>query len=56
MFLKEPNRDSNVLFMQNSNKILQTVLSIAVFFTVTAIFYIEPLLEWISMFVEISGY
>ena len=56
MFLKEPNTNVSVVFIQNTNKILQIILGIAVIFTVSAIFYIDPLLEWISMYVEISGY
>jgi len=56
MFLKEPNPNNEAKFMQNASFSTQTLVGITVFLTLSAIFYIDPLLDIISTYVEISGY
>ena len=56
MFLKEPSNDDRIDFMGNANNPLRTVVGISAIITVTSIFYIDPLLEMISTYVQISGF
>ena len=56
MFLKEPVNDDRIDYMGNSNNALRTVVGIAALITITSIFYIDPLLEMISMYVQTSGF
>jgi len=57
MFLKEPTTDLNketVYF--NISKPLMTILGITVFATVGSMFFVDPLLEYITHMVQISGF
>ncbi len=56
MFLKEPIVNTEKLSMNNENNALRGVILIAALLSLGAIFYIDPLLEVISIYVEISGY
>ncbi|MEA2019997.1 MAG: NADH-quinone oxidoreductase subunit NuoN [Campylobacterota bacterium] len=56
MFLKEPTQDDRIEFMGNANNPLKTVIGISAIITVTSIFYIDPLLEMISTYVQMSGF
>jgi len=57
MFLKEPTAGINeTTVYYNVSKPLMTVLGITVFVTVSSIFFVEPLLEYITHMVQISGY
>jgi len=56
MFLKEPQNDDRIEFMGNANNSLRTVVGISAIVTITSIFYIDPLLEMISTYVQISGF
>ncbi|PIF04352.1 MAG: NADH-quinone oxidoreductase subunit NuoN [Arcobacter sp.] len=56
MFLKESNSQTQVLFMENATTSIKILLGITVFMVLTTVFYIDPLLEMINMYVEISGY
>ena len=56
MFLKEPLNDDRIDFMGNANNPLRTVIGISAIITITSIFYIDPLLEVISTYVQISGF
>ena len=56
MFLKEPTNDDRIEFMGNANNPLRTVVGISAIVTVTSIFYIDPLLEMISNYVQMSGF
>lgn len=56
MFLKEPNPNNEAKFMENASASTQTLVGITVFLTVSTIIYIDPLLDIISTYVEISGY
>ena len=56
MFLKDPREDDRIEFMGNANNPLRTVIGISALITITSIFYIDPLLETISMYVQISGF
>ncbi len=57
MFLKEPVAvtDETTVYY-NLSKPLMTVLGITVFVTVASIFFVQPLLEYITHMVQISGY
>ncbi len=57
MFLKEPTADLNketVYF--NISKPLMTILGITVFATVSSMFFVQPLLDYIRHMVQISGF
>ncbi|MEA2049390.1 MAG: NADH-quinone oxidoreductase subunit NuoN [Campylobacterota bacterium] len=56
MFLKDPINDDRIDFMGNANNPLRTVVGISAIITITSIFYIDPLLEIISTYVQISGF
>ena len=56
MFLKEPINDDRIVFMGNANNPLRTVIGISAIVTITSIFYIDPLLEMISTYVQMSGF
>ncbi|MCK4440595.1 MAG: NADH-quinone oxidoreductase subunit NuoN [Sulfurovaceae bacterium] len=57
MFLKEPSKNINEeTVYYNLSKPLMTVLGITVFVTVASIFFVDPLLEYITHMVQISGY
>ena len=56
MFLKESKDTQNVVSMQNASNYAKTLIIIAAVLSVSAIFYIDPLLEMISQYTEISGY
>ncbi|HHD80721.1 MAG TPA: NADH-quinone oxidoreductase subunit NuoN [Campylobacterales bacterium] len=57
MFLKEPVAvtDETTVYY-NLSKPLMTVLGITAFVTVASIFFVQPLLEYITHMVKISGY
>ncbi len=56
MFLKEPANDDRIEFMGNANNPLRTVIGVSVIVTITSVFYIDPLLEMISTYVQMSGF
>lgn len=56
MFLKEPREDDRIVFMGNANNPLKTVIGISAVITVTSVIYINPLLEMISTYVQMSGF
>ncbi|MCD4757901.1 MAG: NADH-quinone oxidoreductase subunit NuoN [Arcobacteraceae bacterium] len=56
MFLKEPREDDRIEFMGNANKPLKTVIGVSAIITVTSIIYIDPLLDMISTYVQMSGF
>jgi NADH-quinone oxidoreductase subunit N len=57
MFLKEPSTGVNEeTVYYNVSKPLMTVLGITVLATVSSIFFVDPLLEYITQMVKISGY
>jgi len=56
MFLKEPITDEKIEFMGNANNPLKTVIGISALVTITSILYIDPLLEMISNYVQMSGF
>ncbi len=57
MFLREPTRELNIATVYyNISKPLMTILGLTVFATVATIFYVDPLLEYITHMVKISGY
>jgi len=56
MFLKEAKTTNHTVAMENSSEYSKKLILIMAFLSVSAIFYIDPLLEMINMYVEISGY
>lgn len=56
MFLKEPLNDDKIELMGNANNSLRTIVGISVVAVITSIFYIDPLLEMISTYVQMSGF
>lgn len=56
MFLKEPLEENTVEYLSNSTTPLRVVIGMCAVFTVISIFFVEPLLEIISYYVQISGY
>jgi len=57
MFLREPSvttKEETVYY--NVSKPLMTVLGLTVFVTVGSMFYVDPLLEYITEMVKVSGY
>lgn len=55
MFLKEPLEEKQEI-MANSTKVVKTLIIACAIFTILSIFLIEPLLEIISYYIQISGY
>jgi len=57
MFLKEPvvDHDGSV-YMANASTSLKVVLGIAAFFTAISIFLVNPVLDWTSYYVAMSGF
>jgi len=57
MFLKEPTTELNTATVYyNVSKPLMTILGLTVFVTVGSIFFVDPLLEYITQMVQVSGY
>ncbi|NLO18117.1 MAG: NADH-quinone oxidoreductase subunit NuoN [Arcobacter butzleri] len=56
MFLKDPVTNDKVEFLGNANNTLKTVIGVSALVTILAIFFINPLLEHISYFVQTSGF
>ena len=55
MFLKEPLEEKQEI-MANSTSVVKTLIIACAIFTILSIFLIEPLLEIISYYVQVSGY
>jgi NADH-quinone oxidoreductase subunit N len=57
MFLKDPliNKDGSV-YMSNASLSLKVVLGIAAFFTAVSIFFVNPILDFTSFYVAMSGF
>jgi NADH-quinone oxidoreductase subunit N len=56
MFLKDPVSNESVSFLGNANNTLKTVIGVSALVTILAIFFINPLLEVISYYVQTSGF
>jgi NADH-quinone oxidoreductase subunit N len=56
MFLKDPISGSTVDIMGNRNNTLSGIVIVAAVLSITALLYVDPLLEVISMYVQISGF
>jgi len=60
MFFKEPvlteGIENNVKVMDNSTTMLKSIIGVLVILTVASIFLVEPLIEFASYYVQISGY
>ncbi|SHO80625.1 NADH-ubiquinone oxidoreductase chain N [hydrothermal vent metagenome] len=55
MFLKKPADNDGTIYY-NITKPLLTIIGLAVFVTVTSVFYIQPLISYITYMVSASGY
>ncbi len=56
MFLKDPVDDESIVVMGNANTTLKTVIGISAIITIASVIFIDPLLEMINYYVQISGY
>lgn len=56
MFLKEPTNDDRIAVMGNANNTLKTVIGISAIITLGSILFVDPLLDMINYYVQISGY
>ncbi len=56
MFFHEPTKDDRIQFMGNANNTLRAVIGVSAVATIGSILFIEPLIEIISYYVQISGY
>ncbi len=56
MFLKESTKSEEIKYMQNATILIRIVVGFCAVITILAIFFIEPLLEIISYYIQISGY
>ncbi|RXJ66846.1 NADH-quinone oxidoreductase subunit NuoN [Halarcobacter ebronensis] len=56
MFLREPLEDKEVKYMANASNTVKTLIGFCAIVTILSIFFIEPLLNIISYYVQISGY
>lgn len=57
MFLKEPSKQmKQETVYYNVSKPLMTILGLTVFVTVGSMFYVDPLIEYITEMVQISGF
>lgn len=55
MFLKEPVVDG-IKYMENATTTTKALVGVSAFLTIISIFFIQPLLETISYYVQISGF
>jgi NADH-quinone oxidoreductase subunit N len=55
MFLKEPTKDTNIVYY-NLSKPLMAVIGLATVATITAVMYVQPLISYIYYMVSASGY
>ncbi len=55
MFLKDPI-DADVEYLGNSNNTLRTIVGLCAIITIASILFIQPILDIVSYYVQISGY
>ncbi len=56
MFLKEPLENQNIQYMANATTTVKSLIGVCAIATIFSIFIINPLLEVISYYVQISGF
>ncbi len=56
MFFKEGTEVKDEVILSNSTTMLQTLLGVFAILSIASIFLVEPLIEFISYYVQISGY
>jgi NADH-quinone oxidoreductase subunit N len=56
MFLKDPAENNGTVYMRNASKPLQTIIGFSVVLTVFAVLAVEPMLEFITEYVQASGF
>jgi NADH-quinone oxidoreductase subunit N len=56
MFLKDPAENEGTVYMRNASKPLQTIIGFSVFLTVLAVLAVDPMLDFITKYVQASGF
>ncbi|WP_456452159.1 NADH-quinone oxidoreductase subunit NuoN [Hydrogenimonas sp.] len=56
MFLKDPTQNDGTIYAQNTSKPLQTIIGFSAFLTVLAVFAVDPMLQFITAYVQASGF
>ena len=56
MFFKEPVQGDNSQILSNLTRTSKMVIIVFILLTMLSIFLVEPLIEFISYYVEMSGY
>jgi len=56
MFLKDPVENDGTVYLKNASKPLQTIIGICAFFAVFAVLAVEPILQFITNYVQASGF
>ncbi len=56
MFLKSPSESEGTVYMKNASKPLQTIIGLSVFLTVFAVLAVDPMMEFITAYVQASGF
>ncbi len=56
MFLKDPITEDGNIYIANSSTPLKAIVGTALFFTVTAAVFVEPILKLVTQLVKASGY
>jgi NADH-quinone oxidoreductase subunit N len=56
MFLKDPVEDDKLVVMGNSSTTLKAIIGVSAVLTAASIIFIDPLLEIINYYVQISGF
>jgi len=56
MFLKDPAENDGTVYMKNASKPLQTIIGFSVVLTVFAVLAVNPMMEFITSYVQASGF
>lgn len=56
MFLKDPLPEGKMEYLGNANNSVKVVVGISAIFTIASIAFIQPILDIVSYYVQISGY
>jgi len=56
MFLKDPVENDGTVYLKNASKPLQTIIGVCAFFAIFAILSIEPILNFVTNYVQASGF
>ncbi|BCD67438.1 NADH-quinone oxidoreductase subunit N [Nitratiruptor sp. YY09-18] len=56
MFLRDPESDHQVIYFKNASLSLRTIVGLSALLTIFSIFFVSPILEYITTAVRVSGY